>query len=753
MPSCSVRRLCSVMSMLLLTISAWGLLRVFRLHQPESIRRLETPAAQFLNSYCPSSHLEVVREFPLQLVVAADCDILTFACLQPALEHFYDIQRGSGESVLVVPGKPPFYWVDHGWLAWLLASLGLVLGLPELKVRMVGLRSAWNQRLPIPKFKSRGRRWGWQLLKPARRQRPTVEGRHLVATVLSHYPPKTVDQILGALPRDLAENVRSQLGNRLQPNLQREVMLYFEAELAHEPGFRRDSDRWAALIAREWPLRRRRAIFSCDTCEEVFVDEESLARHALADHRVALKRPCPSSFNPVVMLWLLCLLAGITGFVLEQREQPSLNASLRQEVSRLVDAPILLALGARNGRVRVVASIEQRLRPLLKDRAQALGLDNEAIYYLDPPVSSPPPLIWLPILGGILFFGGRARPKAARRPPTPLVIQPAPTQSPLAELPFEELPFEELVRADGLSLEIGPQSVEAGQLRERLHSARRQVASELGIPLHDIRFYGNSRLRAGSYVINVNGVEAARGVVMAGHYLAIGPEEKLKNLRGTKTVDPTYGMPGTWVSHEQRGDAERLGCMTFDPVSVVSTQVTEVMRGRVADLLSYELTHQLLSQPHLASSVEQLKLQGLDKPRLRELLRLLLEERVSIRDLTTICDSLLLAPPGLGVESLLESARQALGPQIVQDYTNSDRVLNCLVVPVDLQHELRGETDSSAQVKRLQAWCERMRERGIAPVLVCEPDCRLRLRRLLGDAVVLSVREIPANVEVNSLGE
>ena len=142
----------------------------------------------------------------------------------------------------------------------------------------------------------------------------------------------------------------------------------------------------------------------------------------------------------------------------------------------------------------------------------------------------------------------------------------------------------QLMQVDPISLEVGRGLLtlvdpnQGAKLLERVTSIRRHIAMELGIVVPGVRFRDNLQLRPNAYTIKIKEIEVAQGEVMVNQFLAIGPEDKLKSLRGTKTVDPTYGMPGVWISPEQRGEAERLGCMIFDPVSVIATQLTEVVR-------------------------------------------------------------------------------------------------------------------------------------------------------------------------------
>ena len=146
-----------------------------------------------------------------------------------------------------------------------------------------------------------------------------------------------------------------------------------------------------------------------------------------------------------------------------------------------------------------------------------------------------------------------------------------------------------MLPVDPVALEVGRgllplvDPAQGQRLLERVTSIRRHVATEIGIIVPGVRFRDNLQLKPNSYVIKIRDLEVARGEVMMNQYLAIGPDERLKALRGMRVTDPTYGLPAVWISAEQRGEAERTGCMIFDPVSVIATQLTEIIRAHAGD--------------------------------------------------------------------------------------------------------------------------------------------------------------------------
>lgn len=156
--------LSTTLSLLLLALGAWALPRAFRLHQPVPIRQLEAPAADFLGRVCARTHLEVVQEFPLHLVVTADTDPAFLEKLQPALVRLYNLDEANGEQLLVVPGQPPFYWSDQRPLALGVTLLGLLLMLPGAATASRRLKALWKNRPgTVPTFRPAGGFcWCWR---------------------------------------------------------------------------------------------------------------------------------------------------------------------------------------------------------------------------------------------------------------------------------------------------------------------------------------------------------------------------------------------------------------------------------------------------------------------------------------------------------------------------------------------------------------------------------------------------------------
>lgn len=336
----------------------------------------------------------------------------------------------------------------------------------------------------------------------------------------------------------------------------------------------------------------------------------------------------------------------------------------------------------------------------------------------------------------------------------------------------------QLMQVDPISLEVGRGLLslvdpnQGAKLLERVTSIRRHVAMELGIVVPGVRFRDNLQLKPNAYVIKIKEIEVAQGEVQVNQFLAIGPEEKLKNLRGTKTVDPTYGMPGVWISPEQRGDAERLGCMIFDPVSVVATQLTEVVRSHAADLLGRQEVQALIDtikKTHPAV-VKDVVPDALSLGEVQKVLQNLVKERVSIRDLVSILETLadnvhMTKDP----EMLTEFVRVALSRTICKEYMNNEGTINVITLDPQIEQAIQASIqrteagsfltlDPNMGQEILQAigsQVQQLQERGLQPILLTSPPVRPALRKLtersFPNLVLLSWNEIAPKVNVHSV--
>lgn len=337
----------------------------------------------------------------------------------------------------------------------------------------------------------------------------------------------------------------------------------------------------------------------------------------------------------------------------------------------------------------------------------------------------------------------------------------------------------QLMQVDPISLEVGRGLLslvdpnQGAKLLERVTSIRRHIALELGIVVPGVRFRDNLQLKPNAYSVKIKEIEVATGEVMVNQFLAIGPEDKLKSLRGTKTLDPTYGMPGVWISPEQRGEAERLGCMIFDPVSVIATQLTEVVRTHAADLLGRQEVQALVDtvkKTHPAV-VKELIPDQVSLGEVQKIVQNLVKERVSIRDLVTILETIAdNVHMTKDTEVLTECVRVQLARSICKEYMNNEGVINVITLDPQIEQMVaqsiqRTEMGSflaldpnigQAILQALGQEVQKLQDRGLQPIVLCAPQIRPAIKKLTDrsfpNLVVLSWNEIAPRVNVNPVG-
>jgi flagellar biosynthesis protein FlhA len=328
-------------------------------------------------------------------------------------------------------------------------------------------------------------------------------------------------------------------------------------------------------------------------------------------------------------------------------------------------------------------------------------------------------------------------------------------------------PIELLLAADILDL---VDVSRGGDLLERVRALRRKVALELGVVLPPVRTRDSLDLPPSTYAIRVNGVEVARGQAPPGCILALG--DNLQGLPGTPTREPVFQLEGKWVAIALRPHAELTGATVVDCASVITTHLAEVVRRHASVLLRREDVRALVDivRREHPSVVEELTPAQLTLGEVQRVLQALLDEQVPIRDLVRILEAVSLrARTGTDVEGLVEAARQALGPAIGAAHVQ-DGQLSVVMFEPRVEHALleslrHADSGSllildAARVEHLSRGVSglliRAAELGRSPVLVCSPQLRPAVRRMLAPSLpnlpVLSYGEVVTGADIETIG-
>jgi flagellar biosynthesis protein FlhA len=337
---------------------------------------------------------------------------------------------------------------------------------------------------------------------------------------------------------------------------------------------------------------------------------------------------------------------------------------------------------------------------------------------------------------------------------------------------------EDLLKLDELSLEVGYGLValvdknQGGQLLARVRALRQNLAQQLGFIVPPVHITDNVRLKPKEYTISLRGVEIARWELYQDNMLAISSEGTPRPLPGVATKEPAFGVAAVWIPPAMQNQALASGYAVVDQTSVLATHLAEVVKQHAYELLTRHETKRLLDR--LAEShpklVEELVPKILSLGEVQKTLQQLLREQVSIRDLSTILETLLdLAPTSKNPVLLVEAARQALSRALVQPLLSDKGGLRVVTLDRSLEDELGRAFSGTAPAastaiqppfaRRILDGLRRLAGEQVAvasPVLLCSSPARYHLKRLLEPflpkVVVLSPLEVPPVIEVQSVG-
>lgn len=335
-----------------------------------------------------------------------------------------------------------------------------------------------------------------------------------------------------------------------------------------------------------------------------------------------------------------------------------------------------------------------------------------------------------------------------------------------------------LLQVDPMELEIGYSLIplvdvsQGGDLLDRIVMIRRQCALELGIVVPTIRIRDNIQLRPNVYVIKLKGIEIAKGDLMLDHYLAMNPGTAFEDITGIQTVEPAFGLPALWIQEGQREQAELSGYTVVDPVSVLATHLTEVIKSHASEIIGRQEVQTLIEsvKQNYPAVVEELIPSILSIGDVQKVLANLLRERISVRDMVTILETL--ADYGSMTkdpEILTEYVRHALSRQISKQYVQGN-TLTCITVDPLLENTISAAVQRTEHgsyvaldpavmqslINNLTNELPKITNLGFQPIVLTNPGVRLYFRKLTErvapNLIVLSYGEIEPKVEVQALG-
>ena len=392
------------------------------------------------------------------------------------------------------------------------------------------------------------------------------------------------------------------------------------------------------------------------------------------------------------------------------------------------------------------------------------------------------PLPTVPLVGAAIFLAGtayamqwmakkrgigeamRARDEAARKPVEPPKV-------------------EELLSVDTLELEVGYGVVglvdasRGGDLLDRIAGIRRQLATELGLVMPSVRIRDNMQLDPNEYRVKIRGAVVATGMVYPELLMAMDSGFAHGQLEGIQTKEPAFGLEATWIERSLRDRAESSNWTVVDATSVLATHLAELVRLHADELLTREEVSNLIAQlkQKTPKLVEDL-IPAIVKPSdLQKILQALLRERVAIRDLETVVETLAeWIPHTKDHDVLVEYVRNGLRRAICAQYSEVDERgrarLRCVTMDPALEDTISGYIDRNPsgttftippqlanRIARSVAETARpLSDAGRRIVVLASPSVRAQVRQILephiAEFAVLGYNEVVRGTDVESVG-
>jgi flagellar biosynthesis protein FlhA len=443
----------------------------------------------------------------------------------------------------------------------------------------------------------------------------------------------------------------------------------------------------------------------------------------------------------------------------------TIGDGLASQVPALI---VSTAAGLLVSKAGVRGAADKALGKQLAHYPKALGM-SAAVMLLIALLPGMPMLPFLLLGGGAGYAAWRINKNAKEAPPLDAQGVPMDATAVAAAAAAKEETVSDLLKLDDLKLEMGYALLALvngeGQdrLTDQIKALRRQLAAELGFVMPSVRILDNVQLDANSYVVRVKEIEAGTGRIFPGQFMAMDPMGGQVQLPGQHMLEPTFGLPATWIDAALRDQAQLKGYTVVDAATVVSTHLTEVIKAHVSELLNHVEVSKLLRElpKEHAELLKEIVPSQISTTGIQRVLQFLLAERVSIRDLGAIVEAVAEVAGGVkNPRDVVEHVRARLGRQICAQYQDQNGTLPIITLSPAWEQAFmesivgeREERYLAMQPSKLSEFVNAVRDRfesaarqGEMPVLVTSaqtrPFVRSIIERFRRETPVMSQAEI-----------
>ena len=341
-----------------------------------------------------------------------------------------------------------------------------------------------------------------------------------------------------------------------------------------------------------------------------------------------------------------------------------------------------------------------------------------------------------------------------------------------------ELDWDDAGQVDVISVELGYglipliEEERHGRLLHRAKGIRKKMSGEYGFLLPTIRIRDNLDIPPHRYQLLVNGSTRGVGDIELGKFLAINPGSVLETVSGNQIKEPAFGLDAVWIDSKDKEYAQAVGYTVVDTSTVIATHLNSVLRDNTEELLTYEITQNLIERVEETSPklIEELIPENISMSIIVKVLQNLLSEGVPIKDMRTILETLSdIAPSTKSPEALTNYVRTKLGRLIVQQVCDPLDTLEVMTLEPNLEQMLTdlvksapNSEDVTLEPNLAQTLIETLsdevtsaQESEKPAVLIVSPTIRTWLSHFIGklkkDLSVLSYREVPDDQPIKIL--
>jgi flagellar biosynthesis protein FlhA len=338
--------------------------------------------------------------------------------------------------------------------------------------------------------------------------------------------------------------------------------------------------------------------------------------------------------------------------------------------------------------------------------------------------------------------------------------------------------MEEYLKVDPMEVEIGYALIplvdvsQGNDLLDRISMIRRQIALDLGLLVPPIRIRDNIQLKPNEYQIGIRGHKVASFELFPGQFLAIDPGFVTEPVEGPEVVEPAFKLRAKWISENVKSIAEKRGYTVVEPAAVLATHLTEVIKSHAAELLTRQETSNLIEniKKDHGALVEEVIPAQVSLGIIQKILQNLLEERIPIKDLPVILETIAdFSSSSKDPDILTEYVRYNLSRTITEMYLNSVGGMTVMTLDPDLEQKVASAIQSTKHglvlalppdlAQKIQETMKRpveeMQVQGYTPILLVSPNIRLVFKRFIRhvtpNLVVVSYNELLPEIEVESI--